>query len=149
MYADLLLHVVDSSSDTAVKQIEVVEEVLGELGAGDKPTLLVLNKIDRATEEQINTIKEKYSNHTIIEISAKERINFDGLLTKCTEILPYRLKTFKVLVPYSDSAAVAYLHRNALVESEEYEAEGTVLVVQGDAEVYNKSLQYIIECTDR
>lgn len=146
VYADLLLHVVDSSSDTAVKQIEVVEEVLGELGAGDKPTILVLNKIDKATEEQINTIKEKYSNHTIIEISARERLNFDGLLTKCTEILPYKLKTFKVLVPYSDSASVAYLHRNALVESEEYEAEGTVLVVQGDAEVYNKSAQYIIEC---
>ena len=145
VYADLLLHVVDSSSDTAIKQIEVVEEVLGELGAGDKPTLLVLNKIDMATEEQIDSIKERFSNYTIIEISAKERINFHGLLDKCTEILPYKLKSFKVLIPYSDSAAVAYLHRNALVESEEYAEEGTVLAVQGDAEVYNKTSKYIIE----
>lgn len=145
IYSDLLLHVVDSSSDTAIKQIEVVEEVLGELGAEKKPTILVLNKIDMATEEQLNAIKEKFSHYTILEISARERINFDVLLNKCTEILPYKLKSFKVLVPYSDSSAVAYLHRNALVESEEYEADGTVLQVQGDAEVYNKTAKYIIE----
>ncbi len=145
IYSDLLLHVVDTSSESAIKQIEVVEEVLGELGAGDKPTILVLNKIDRASEEQINELKEKFSSYIILEVSAKERVNFDILLDKCTEILPYKLKSFKVLVPYSDSSAVAYLHRNALVESEAYEAEGTVLVVQGDAEVYNKSAKYIIE----
>lgn len=145
IYSDLLLHVVDTSSDSAVKQIEVVEEVLGELGAGDKPTILVLNKIDRASEEQVKQLKEKFSSYIIIEVSAKEKVNFDILLDKCTEILPYKLKSFKVLVPYSDSSAVAYLHRNALVESEEYEAEGTVLVVQGDEEVYNKSVKYLIE----
>ncbi len=145
VYSDLLLHVVDASSNAAEKQITVVEEVLKELGAGDKPTLLVLNKIDNSNDDILNSLKETFNNYSILEVSAKHKINFEELLNKCTEILPYKLKTFKVLIPYSDSSSVAYLHRNALVESEEYGEEGTILVVQGDDEVYNKSSKYIIE----
>ena len=145
VYSDLLLHIVDASNDTAEKQITVVEEVLKELGAGDKPTLLVLNKIDKSNEELLSSLKESFNNYSILEVSAREKINFEELLNKCTEMLPYKLKTFKVLIPYSDSSAVAYLHRNAMVESEEYGEEGTILVVQGDDEVYNKSSKYIIE----
>ncbi len=123
----------------------MVEEVLKELGAGDKPTLLVLNKIDNSNDDILNSLKETFNNYSILEVSAKHKINFEELLNRCTEILPYKLKTFKVLIPYSDSSSVAYLHRNALVESEEYGEEGTILVVQGDDEVYNKSSKYIIE----
>ncbi|MEG1254696.1 GTPase HflX [Clostridium sp.] len=145
IYSDLLLHVVDASNESAEKQITVVEEVLSELGAGDKPTVLLLNKIDNSNEELLNSLKERFSNYNILEVSAKYKTNFEELLNTCTEILPYKLKSFKVLVPYNDSSAVAYLHRNAMVESEEYVEEGTVLMVQGDDEVYNKSSKYIVE----
>ena len=47
----IFCHVVDASSDTALEQIKAVEEVLCELGAGDKETILVLNKIDKVEEE--------------------------------------------------------------------------------------------------
>ncbi|MGL4730074.1 MAG: GTPase HflX [Clostridium sp.] len=145
IYADLILHVVDSANEDAIKQIEVVEEVLKELKADDKPTLLVLNKVDNSSEDKVNELKEKYTNYDIIEVSARENINLDLLLNKCTELLPYKLKAFKVLIPYSDSSTVAYLHRNGKVDSENYEAEGTLMEVQGDEEVYNKCKKYIIE----
>ncbi|MDU1411776.1 MAG: GTPase HflX [Clostridium sp.] len=145
VYSDLLLHVVDGSSDEAIKQIQVVEEVISELGAGDKPTLLVLNKIDKSNPDNIEEIKSTFSKYDIIEISAKERMNFDLLLNRCTEILPYKLKAFKVLIPYSESSMVAYLHRAAMVESEEYTEVGTLLKVQGDDEVYNKASNFIVE----
>ena len=145
IYSDVLLHVVDSSSNSSEKQIEVVEEVLKELKANEKPTILVLNKIDKANEEQLNIIKEKYKDYNIIEVSAKENINIEQLLKECTALLPYKLKKFKVLIPYSDSSSVAYLHRNGKVDSEEYSEEGTVMEVQGDEEVYNKCKEYIIE----
>ncbi len=48
--ARLLLHVVDASNPHAEEQIKAVNAVLKELGCGDKPTLLVLNKIDRVTD---------------------------------------------------------------------------------------------------
>lgn len=145
VYSDVLLHVVDSSSSTAALQVEVVEEVLKELGAGEKPTILVLNKVDKASEEQINSLRDKFLKHNIIEISAKSGENLGGLLEECTKVLPYKLKSFKALIPYSDSSTVAYLHRNAKVESEEYEEQGTLVKVQGDEEVYNKCKAYIIE----
>jgi|SRR5579864_1432376 len=48
VHADLLLHVVDSASEARDAQVEQVDKVLGELGAGDAPRILVWNKIDRS-----------------------------------------------------------------------------------------------------
>jgi GTP-binding protein HflX len=144
VYSDLLMHVVDVSSDNAELQIEAVDEVLKELNAFDKPMILVLNKIDIASEENIFKIKEKYKNLKSIEISAKHGTNLEELLKEACIDLPYILKKFKVLIPYTDQAMVAYLHRGSKVDSEEYNEEGTLMCVHGDAEVYNKCEKYII-----
>lgn len=50
--ADLLLHVVDVSHPYHESQIEVVHKTLQEIGAGEVPVILVLNKIDKAEAEQ-------------------------------------------------------------------------------------------------
>ena len=144
VYSDLLLHVVDASADTAELQIEAVDGVLEELSATDKPMILVLNKIDIASQENILKIKEKYKNLKCIEISAKDGINLEELLKETCKELPYTLKKFKVLIPYTDQAMVAYLHRGSKVESEEYNEKGTLMSVQGDDEVYNKCEKYIL-----
>ena len=49
--ADVLLHVVDASHPSFEEQIEVVNKTLTELGASDKPTLLVFNKVDKLIKE--------------------------------------------------------------------------------------------------
>ncbi len=73
IYSDLLCHVVDASSDKCENQIEAVENVLEELGATDKPTLLVLNKIDLISEERLEELKDKYKEkYEIVCISAFE-----------------------------------------------------------------------------
>ena len=144
VYSDLLLHVVDASSENAILQIEAVDGVLRELNAIDKPTILVLNKIDKASQENILKIKEKYKDLKSIEISAKDGTNLDELLKETCKDLPYTLKKFKVLIPYTDQAIVAYLHRGSKVDSEEYMEEGTLMSVQGDDEVYNKCEKYIL-----
>ncbi|MBM6838881.1 50S ribosome-binding GTPase, partial [Clostridium saudiense] len=92
IYSDLLCHVVDASSNYALEQIEAVEEVLAELGALDKKTLLVLNKIDKATEEQILAIEETTSKYEKIKISAKTGENLEELLSLIEENLPYTMK---------------------------------------------------------
>ena len=144
VYADLLLHVVDVSSENAIEQIEAVEGVLSELGAKDKPTILLLNKIDKASEEQILFIKEKYKESNIIEISARENINLDILLNDIAANLPYTLKKVEYLIPYTEQATVAYLHRNAKVESEDFKEDGTYISAMVDSEVYNKCINYMI-----
>lgn len=144
IYSDLLCHIVDTSSDSALDQIKAVEEVLEELGAKDKETILVLNKIDKATDEQIEELKVACSEYKIIEISAKEGINLDDLLDLIEEKLPYKMKKCEYLIPYDRSDMNSYLHRNGRVLEEDYKDNGTLMVVEVDDEAYNKSSDFII-----
>lgn len=145
IYSDLLCHVVDSSSSTALEQIKAVEEVLFELGAKDKKTLLVLNKIDTATEEKLNTIKEAVNEYETIEISAREGINLDELLSLIEENLPYKMKKCEYLIPYDRSDISSFLHRNGRVLEEDYKEDGSFMIVEVDDESYNKTKDYIIK----
>lgn len=144
IFSDLLCHVVDASSEDAIEQIRAVEGVLEELGAKDKDTILVLNKVDKATEEQLNKIKEEVSYEDIIEISAKEGLNLDKLLELIEEKLPYKYKKAEYMIPYAKGDVVSFLHRNGRILEEEYKDEGTYLVAEVDEEVYNKSKEYVI-----
>ena len=141
--ADVLLHVVDASSDTAKEQIEVVEHVLEEIGAGDKESILVLNKMDQANEEALEELKKL--EEKVICISAKEGINLDELVNEISNVLPGKLHEGEFLIPYSDQSVVAYIHNNANVLEEEYREEGTYLKAQVDDIIYNKYSQYIIK----
>ena len=142
--SDLLCHVVDTSSDTAIEQIKAVEEVLSELGASDKKTILVLNKIDKATEEQLENVKKATSEYETIEISAREGINLEELLGLIEENLPYKMKKCEYLIPYDRSDMSSFLHRNGRVLEEDYRENGTFMFVEVDEESYNKSKDYII-----
>lgn len=149
IYSDLLCHVVDVSSDDALDQIKAVEEVLSELGSIDKETILVLNKIDKATEEQISNIEEKVSYYDdIVKVSAKEEINLDELLNQIEIKLPYNLKKAEYVIPYDKGDVVSFLHRNGRILKEEYVDEGTALTVEVDDEAYNKTKEYIIKVID-
>lgn len=149
IYSDLLCHVVDVSSDDALDQIKAVEEVLSELGSIDKETILVLNKVDKATEEQISNIEEKVSYYDdIVKVSAKEEINLDELLNKIEIKLPYNLKKAEYVIPYDKGDVVSFLHRNGRILKEEYVDEGTALTVEVDDEAYNKTKEYIIKVID-
>ena len=145
IYADLLCHVVDSSSEDAIEQVKAVEEVLRELDSLDKETILVLNKVDKASEEQLEELKKEFSNYNIIEISAKQEVNLDLLIEKIEEKLPYSLKKVEVVIPYDRGDVVSLLHRNARILKEDYVNEGTLMEVEVDEEIYNKTREYIIK----
>ena len=145
VFADLIVHVVDASSDTVVEQIVAVENVLKELEAENKATILVLNKCDVASYEQIQMLKEKFGNYPIVEISAKAQINIDGLLNEIVVQLPQTTRVCKYLIPYSDTSMGAYLHRNAVIQSEEYDAEGLKIEAVVCDEVFNKCKKYLVE----
>jgi len=144
IYSDLLCHVVDASSKDALEQIKAVEEVLAELGARDKETILVLNKIDMADEEKLNAINETVDYKDVIEISAKEEINLEELLELIEEKLPYNLIKSEYLIPYDKGDVVSFLHRNGRIFEEEYRDNGTFMIVEVDDETFNKSKEYSI-----
>ena len=63
--ADLLVHVVDGSHEQAFDQIAAVQEVLGEIGAADRPTLIVFNKADAMTEGARGMLLSRYP-HAVV-----------------------------------------------------------------------------------
>jgi len=145
IFSDLLCHVIDTSSDNAIEQIKAVNEVLNELNVINKDMILVLNKIDKATEEQIAIIKEVIEGNEVIEISAKEGINLEELLELIEEKLPYNYRKVEYLIPYEKGDIQSFLHRNGRVSEEDYRDNGTYMVVEVDDEVYNKSKEYAIK----
>lgn len=146
-FSDLIIHVVDISSDTVVEQIKAVENVLSELNALDKPTFLALNKCEMATLEQIANVKEKFSNYQMIEISAKQNYNIDKFLDMTVSLLPQTTRKCTYLIPYTDTSMGAYLHRNAIIQSEDYEGEGVRIVAIVNDEVYNRCRKFMVEET--
>lgn len=145
IFSDLIIHVVDSASETVREQIKAVEIVLEELGVKDKPVILALNKIDITPDETLEELKEEFKNYQIIELSARNAINLEELLEVSCKMLPKRIKKCEYLIPYSDSSVVAYLHRNSILDSEEFEAEGTKIIANVNDEVYGKCKQFLIK----
>jgi GTP-binding protein HflX len=146
IFSDLLCHVIDVSSDSAIDQYNAVNEVLSELGAVNKETILVLNKIDKATEEQRARIREfAVGNFEVIETSAKEKTNLDKLLNLIEEKLPYNYRKVEYLIPYEKGDIQSFLHRNSRVIEEDYKDNGTYIVAEVDDEVYNKTREYAMQ----
>jgi len=81
--ADLLLHIADASSPELEEQIYTVNNLLEELGLKEKPSILVLNKIDLLSEAKLKGLKKKYPQ--AVFISALERNTFLPLLLAIEE----------------------------------------------------------------
>ncbi len=146
VYSDLLCHVIDVSSDTAIEQYMAVNEVLLELGAIEKETIIVLNKIDKADEKYIEEIKKAVSGKNYIEISAKEKINLHKLLNLIEEKLPYNYKAVEYKIPYDKTHVQSFLHRNARIIEETYDENGIFIKAEVDDETYNKTKDLICHC---
>ncbi len=125
VYADVLLHVTDISSEEAEIQIKVVNEILLGLGVSGKPVILVLNKADRAHGDFRIPAAGDYEK--TVEISALTGQGIDHLLRSMSEILPADKIQVEILAPYSEGWLLSYLHDNGTVTKMEYTEKGTLL----------------------
>ena len=82
--SDFLLHVIDASDPFVDERIEVVHKVLSDIWA-HQDKILVFNKIDKADEEKIAQLREKYSDFNCVFISVKEWKGFEELRWKLIE----------------------------------------------------------------
>jgi GTP-binding protein HflX len=82
--ADLLLHVIDTSSPSMDEQINAVEEILTRLGLKTMPSLMVLNKADLLTKSEATNMANRYKG---VAISALNRQTLQPLLVKIEKFL--------------------------------------------------------------
>ncbi len=123
--ADILLHVIDGSSKMVHEYKEVVDNTLEELKATNKRTLLVLNKVDKMTVEQIAEMRAEYPE--VIFVSAEQRIGLNELENKIEEMIESEYVHHTIQIPASKYKAVAFVHENAIVEREAFEGNDVEL----------------------
>ena len=121
--ADLLLHVVDISHSNADEQVTAVEEMLEELGAGDKPLVTALNKIDLLDPD--DWAGEDYPSPVFV--SARTGKGIPQLLAVVDGMLQERMTPLRLLLPYSKGDLVSLIYEHGRVEREEFTAEGTLI----------------------
>ena len=99
MGADLILHVIDASSDEREAQIQSVEEVLGQIGAHDIKRVEVFNKIDLLGEVEKEALSNRHPD--AILVSALSGAGIDALVKRIAAVASAHDELISVLVPYS------------------------------------------------
>ena len=136
--ADILIHVIDSSSPEMENHIEIVRKLLSELGCDGKPVIGVFNKIDLREEPVLGDYGFTYQ----VEISAKKGENLDKLTEAIEEALPGKKKKAVLLIPYTDGAVVSEVHENELILNTDYTEEGTLIEAMLDAVTKERYKKY-------
>jgi len=120
--ADLLLHVVDISHPQAEEQIAAVDAVLKEIGAAEKSTLMIFNKMDQLDGNgALNRLQEKYPH--AVAISATTGKGIPALFAEIgTQLRPKR-EFLELRIPQEQSAVIARLHKVGQVIERRYNSK--------------------------
>lgn len=121
--ADLLIHVLDVSDVRLPQHNQAVLEVLEELGAQDKPILVVLNKIDLLADRSWLEVSKKEFPNSIF-LSAKTGENLTALIGKITDYFSGLMLSLKIIIPHRRMELVDFFYRQAKVKKIDYLQEG-------------------------
>jgi GTP-binding protein HflX len=120
--ARLLLHVVDASNPQAEEQIKAVAKVLDELGCKDKPTLLVLNKVDRVADPSLWQVLQSHHPRSAA-ISAATGQGLDDLQDAVVEMLAADFTEATVETAAGNGKVLSYLAAHAEIHRQEYDGD--------------------------
>ncbi|MBR5800148.1 MAG: GTPase HflX [Lachnospiraceae bacterium] len=140
--ADLLLQVVDYSDPFYREQMQTTLETLRELNASEIPMITVYNKVDRSDDE---ISYPKIVGEDKIYISAKEEASVEMLVDMILDRIYDDFVKVTFLIPYQNGNVVSYFRENAQIISQDYEAEGTKMVVKCHQADKNKYEMFVVE----
>jgi GTPase len=124
--ADFLIHIVDASHPNAEIFMQTTTEVLRELGAGDKRTILAFNKADLVTDqERLHQLKSRHPD--AILMSVKTGAGLDDLLHRIHEMVFDRVVRLDLRLPMNRLDLLALAHSQGKVLSEEFEADAALV----------------------
>ena len=129
LVADLVLHVADASVPEATldDMIGAVDSVLAEIGAGELPIELVLNKID-AVDATDTTTARRTAFPDAVQVSARTGEGLDALRARIAERFEGRFEVVELLVPYEQGAVLSSLYAlGPPIERREDRADGVFI----------------------
>ena len=137
-YADVLLHVIDISSPDMSAQIEVVEELINQLGAGATPCIRVYNKCDRY-------IGELPHGENIVCLSAKTGEGTSELVRAIAAVLGRESRRVTLRLPYDKGGVLDTLRREAAVTAVDYREDCMEVAVTVKPELWGLVRDYVTE----
>ncbi|PKH87735.1 GTPase HflX [Colwellia sp. Bg11-28] len=129
--ASLLLYVVDASDPSFRAQLDVVHEVLDEVGVEDSKKLLVLNKSDQLSIEQQQALMEEFPNAMMT--SARNPADVSKLHKYIVGIAQEEMIEEEIIVPYTANGIIGEIRSRMSVTKEEYENSHIKLTVRSNA----------------
>ncbi|MDP5957585.1 MAG: GTPase HflX [Candidatus Marinimicrobia bacterium] len=128
--ADLLLVVLDASSPHVSDHYKTIKNVLDEIDAGDKRSLIVLNKIDLVEDMKIlNQLKQTFPE--AVMISALDKLRLDELLKSIESIMNEDFQTVDVDIPFVNGKIISEIQDDMDVLDREYYDEGVRMTIKG------------------
>lgn len=127
--ADVLLHVVDSTSKLIEDYIGVVNDTLKDLGVKGTKKILVFNKIDAIDPDTLIDLKKEYPG--ALFVSAVRGIGLGKLQERIEQLIEEEYVAFSYNVPMSHYKAVAYLHEVGVIDREHF--EGNTVSIEGSS----------------
>lgn len=134
-YADMILHVVDSSNPQADEQMFTVYETLRNLEVGDKPVITAFNKQDRIDKGQI--IRDFQADYTV-KLSAKTGEGILELLEVIEAVLREQKIAIECLYEYKDTGKIQLIRKYGELEEEEYREDGIFVRGYVPADIWDK-----------
>jgi GTP-binding protein HflX len=127
MGADLILHVADASVDEQDlhEMLSAVHDVLAEIGAGERPTLLALNKVDLLTEERRRELSFRFPRAAMVSGESAEGL--DALRDAIEARFLAALEPVELLLPYDEGGRLSELHELAGQIEREDTADGVLV----------------------
>jgi GTPase len=130
--ADLLLFVVDAADPTFRQQLEVTRQVLGEIGALDLPSRILLNKRDRLNSAEIQVLRDEFPEALVI--STRDKADLSVLRETLLQFFETDMSEVELEIPYSVQGAIGEIRRVMRVLEEKYDEKGVSLRVRARAE---------------
>ncbi len=131
--ADLILHVVDASSERRDEQMQVVDEILQELGSGGKDQVILYNKTDLCSPTQLEMLP---SDRNHLRISAYHEPDLDAIKNLIQEQLAGGHRTYRI--PADRGDLIAQLYSFSSVIGQEYEDNDAIFTVELNKTDYEK-----------
>jgi GTP-binding protein HflX len=145
--ADFLIHVLDASQPAVMEFHQTTHRVLGELGAAEKPTLVVFNKIDLVEDPSILAgLRRHFPEAHFISVRTGEGI--PGLIELLGEWVANGGITRELRLPASSGARLAQLHREAQVHEVEYLGDEIRVVATLPARLQTALSEFLIDPAD-
>lgn len=129
--ASLLLYVVDASDPSFRAQLNVVHEVLGEVGVEDSKKLLVLNKSDQLSIEQQQALMKEFPDAMMT--STRNPADVSKLHKYIVDVAQQEMIEDEIIVPYTAKGIIGEIRSSMSVVNEDYEYNHIKLTVRSNA----------------